>query len=545
MDTPCDPQLENGYTRVANDLFDAIIHTRFSRRQYAVLLAIVRKTYGYNRKTTPISIRQIAAMTGLDRANVIRTVRELVNMAVLVRNEMPGSRDGAQVFEMGLNKYYNQWRFPGCNPGSGTSVKVTSLAASSSVSGGCQNDTLTQIDTKIMCNSSDERQIDTQPSVERSIDVRNGCQNDTRPQLRLTGVEMTPPPFGGCQNNTRNGCQNDTPQGVKMTPPTIKDKKIKDNTKTTTPPSATQTSPHLRRGDAEGATAQPTTMPAEPSECAIDRDNPGVVECHRNKTPTTFHVETSKGHGSGFQGAVPDPASATGSCLGADSSDGRGADISSDADPNHAEGPARDNAPMDFALSPPDKDIGKRTCRQRPKPGDAQFHRFWAAYPRKKSKMQARKAFDRLAPDEDLLAHILESLERAKKSPEWRREGGQYIPYPATWLRAQGWLDEFTADAYTPAQLAVLEQYNAIMGEAGWPPAILAPYCAARASSIDGFLGFSSKPDMPERYFRYCAKELTPRDGCGFDWLIRQDVFLRIREGVIAKREPPRIHQWA
>jgi|GEM_PF-3919169 len=40
MDTPCDPQLENGYTRVANDLFDAIIHTRFSRRQYAVLLAI-------------------------------------------------------------------------------------------------------------------------------------------------------------------------------------------------------------------------------------------------------------------------------------------------------------------------------------------------------------------------------------------------------------------------------------------------------------------------------------------------------------------------
>ena len=584
MDTPCNPQLEDGYTRVANELFDAIIRARLNRRQYAVLLAVTRKTYGYNRKTARISIRQVAAMTGLERSNVIRTINRLVKMSVLIRNEMPTSRDGAQVFEMGLNKHYDQWRFPGCGTDSDTRVETVSLVALPPDPDGCQNNTRLpapqtgvkttplpsggcQVDTRLPApqvsvkaapprqtgaqttySPVNQRRSDTRPSDERSGDARDGCQNDTRLPPPQTGVKTTPLPSGGCQVDTRlplppDGCQNDTPPGVNLTPPTVKDKKIKDNTKTTTPLSATQTSPHLRRGEAEGAIAQPTTMP---SECATDRGHPGVVELHR-KTPTTFHVETQESHGVVFQGAVPTPASAVGSCLGVDPSDGHDADRSTGAAPNHAEDPGAEDAArdMDFALSPPHGNPGKRAGRRPRKSGDERFDRFWAAYPRKKSKMQAHRAFSHLAPSEDLLARILESLERAKKSSEWRREGGQYIPHPATWLRAQGWLDEFMADAYTPAQFAVLEQYNTILGEAGWPPAILAPYSVARASGIDDFIGFSPKPDMPERYFRYCAQELNPHDGCGFDWLIRRNVFLRIREGVIAKRETTRIPQWA
>jgi len=70
------------------------------------------------------------------------------------------------------------------------------------------------------------------------------------------------------------------------------------------------------------------------------------------------------------------------------------------------------------------------------------FEQFYKSYPKKKSRGQAEKAFSKINPDEQLLTKILESVERAKKSEDWIKEKGKYIPHPATWLNAQGWLDE-------------------------------------------------------------------------------------------------------
>jgi len=70
------------------------------------------------------------------------------------------------------------------------------------------------------------------------------------------------------------------------------------------------------------------------------------------------------------------------------------------------------------------------------------FSAFWNAYPRKKSRGQAEKAWKRLSPDGALMALILDAVERAKTSVDWRRDGGKFIPYPATWLNARGWEDE-------------------------------------------------------------------------------------------------------
>jgi len=593
MDKPCSPQLENGYTRIANELLDAIIRARLSRRQYAVLLAVARKTYGYNRKTARISSSQLAAMTGLDRANVTRTVCALVRMGVLVRNEIPVSRDESKVLEMGPNKHYDQWRLPGSNgrtrtrTDSDANAEITSTAVLPPLTDRCQNDTSPlplqagakttpppfgwcqigttllsmQIDAKttpaphmgaqMTHNTSEERQSDMLPSDERDNDACNGCQNDTSPPPLRAGAKTTPPPFGWCQNDTppfgwcqidtTNWCQFGTPPGANLAPPTVKDKKIKDNTKTTTPLSATQTSPHLRRGEAQESAAQPTTE--RTSACASDIGAPGVWNPHP-ETQATFPVETHEDHGGNVPGSEPNATTAVDLRMGADTLADHDAETPTEVSTNCAESPARKEPSADFTLSPPQALPAKRAKGRRTKPDAKRFDRFWAAYPRKRSKQQARAAFEHLAPDDTLLAHILESLERAKGTCDWRKENGSYIPYPATWLRAQGWLDEFAADAYTPAQFAVLEQYNTLMGEAGWPPAILAPYSAARASGIDDFLGFSPKPDMPERYFRYCARELDPHDGCGFDWLIRRNTFLCIREGVIAKHET-RTPQWA
>lgn len=69
------------------------------------------------------------------------------------------------------------------------------------------------------------------------------------------------------------------------------------------------------------------------------------------------------------------------------------------------------------------------------------FSIFWKAYPKKKSKGQAEKTFAKLNPDEQLVATMVAKIERAKTSDQWRKNFGEFIPNPSTWLNAKGWDD--------------------------------------------------------------------------------------------------------
>ena len=75
---------------------------------------------------------------------------------------------------------------------------------------------------------------------------------------------------------------------------------------------------------------------------------------------------------------------------------------------------------------------------------DAAFADFWAAYPRKVGKRDAKRAWAKLRPP---LSEVLAALEVWRNSDDWRREGGRYIPHPTTWLNRGGWEDEAPAGA--------------------------------------------------------------------------------------------------
>lgn len=75
-------------------------------------------------------------------------------------------------------------------------------------------------------------------------------------------------------------------------------------------------------------------------------------------------------------------------------------------------------------------------------PESDRFDRFWAAYPRKVAKVTARRAFNKIKPDDALLKTMLEAIEYYQHTDQWTRDSGKFIPHPATWLRQKRWEDE-------------------------------------------------------------------------------------------------------
>lgn len=72
------------------------------------------------------------------------------------------------------------------------------------------------------------------------------------------------------------------------------------------------------------------------------------------------------------------------------------------------------------------------------------FEKFWSIYPRKAGKGKARDSFRKISPNSELLEKILKAVEQQKKSEQWEKDNGKYIPNPATWLNQGRWDDELT-----------------------------------------------------------------------------------------------------
>ncbi len=71
------------------------------------------------------------------------------------------------------------------------------------------------------------------------------------------------------------------------------------------------------------------------------------------------------------------------------------------------------------------------------------FEIFYQAYPNKKNVKTARTRWEKMKVTPELYREIMEGLERAKNSQEWAKDGGAYIPHPATWLNGEGWKNEY------------------------------------------------------------------------------------------------------
>ena len=70
------------------------------------------------------------------------------------------------------------------------------------------------------------------------------------------------------------------------------------------------------------------------------------------------------------------------------------------------------------------------------------FERFWKLYPRKRDKLKALRAWDKLKADRKLMQTMSAALKAQMATEEWQRDNGRAIPYPSTWINNRRWEDE-------------------------------------------------------------------------------------------------------
>ncbi len=112
--TPGNPQLEDGYARIANEILEAISRTRLSDYESRCIHFLWRKTYGWqdrkgnSKKNDAISFSQWSEGTGVDRRNIIRSLDALVKRNIVTRVSISLPRRNITNL-WAFNKLYLSW----------------------------------------------------------------------------------------------------------------------------------------------------------------------------------------------------------------------------------------------------------------------------------------------------------------------------------------------------------------------------------------------------------------------------------------------------
>jgi phage replication O-like protein O len=93
------PQKENGYTPIANELFEAFYRCKLLEYERVCVMHIWRKTYGWAKREDWIANSQFAIETGIPRPHITRTLRNLLAKKLVVRDSKM----------LTVNKNYEEW----------------------------------------------------------------------------------------------------------------------------------------------------------------------------------------------------------------------------------------------------------------------------------------------------------------------------------------------------------------------------------------------------------------------------------------------------
>jgi len=94
--------LDDGYVRLATMILEEMAGADFTKRQFKVILAVIRLTYGWNKARDRIANSQISEIARLPVKRVSETRVQLLKMNVLTASDQ----------QIGLNKNVSEWLLP-------------------------------------------------------------------------------------------------------------------------------------------------------------------------------------------------------------------------------------------------------------------------------------------------------------------------------------------------------------------------------------------------------------------------------------------------
>jgi len=106
--TMASPQIENGYTKIANELIkNGFMKINLSAYGWRVLWTIIAHTYGFNKKETYLSFSDISKATGIDRRNVVRAINELIKKNIIIFEKGKNKKEKSKIQ---IQKNYELWQ---------------------------------------------------------------------------------------------------------------------------------------------------------------------------------------------------------------------------------------------------------------------------------------------------------------------------------------------------------------------------------------------------------------------------------------------------
>lgn len=98
------PQLENGYIKIATEIWEALTSIRISGEARQVLDFIIRKTYGWGKKEDKISLSQFALATKISKISVIKAINKLISMNLITK------KGNQNTNSYKFNKDFSSWK---------------------------------------------------------------------------------------------------------------------------------------------------------------------------------------------------------------------------------------------------------------------------------------------------------------------------------------------------------------------------------------------------------------------------------------------------
>lgn len=172
-------QLEDGYTRIANEIMEQLSKTRLNGTQFRIVNAVLRYTYGFNRKQHELSESFLAEATECHKKQISRELKVLIERKIILVVKEATFTTGRII---AFNKYYEEWQGTDCTTGSElATTPPDSYFPGSEIAGSQGANPLPKKDNikdNIKDSSSSNARADIYLAFEKEVGIISGIAKD-------------------------------------------------------------------------------------------------------------------------------------------------------------------------------------------------------------------------------------------------------------------------------------------------------------------------------------------------------------------------------